>query len=99
MFNLFKRAIKGTFRMFNLDVKKIPLSEKNKFIWLKQMNIKTVFDIGANIGQFAKQIHNTLPDANIYSFEPLKDCFEQLQKTMGGINNSKVFNFALGDEV
>lgn len=99
MINLLKKVIKETFRLFNLDVKKIQLAEKNKFSWLKQMRIRTVFDIGANIGQFVKQIHNILPEANIYSFEPIKDCFEQLQKTMGSTMNFRVFNCALGDKV
>src|SRR5574341_618455 len=99
MNDFLKKVIRGTFRRFNLDVKKIQLWEKNKFSWLKQMRIRTVFDIGANIGQFAKQIRNTLPEANIYSFEPIKDCFEQLQKTMGSTMNFRVFNCALGDKV
>ena len=31
--------------------------------------IKTVIDVGANVGQFATAIMNVLPDANVYSLD------------------------------
>ncbi|GAF99123.1 unnamed protein product, partial [marine sediment metagenome] len=65
--------------------------------WLKELNIQTVFDIGANTGQFASMIHNVLPEALIYSFEPLEDCYRQLCTNMRGASKFKAFNFALGD--
>ena len=66
--------------------------------WLKQLNIRTVLDVGANTGQFATQIHKTLPGAMIYAFEPLKDCYEQLVERMKNVPNFKAFQFALGKE-
>lgn len=66
-------------------------------LW-KDLNIKTVLDIGANTGQFAKQIREQIPEAQIYSFEPLKDCFEILQKTFKKDSRFKAFNFALGEK-
>ena len=71
---------------------------KKIFNWLKQLNIRTVLDIGANTGQFAAQIHKTLPDAMIYAFEPLKDCHEQLIERMKNASKFKAFQFALGNE-
>jgi FkbM family methyltransferase len=65
--------------------------------WLLNSNIKTVFDVGANTGQFARAIHEVLPKAFIYSFEPLPDCSMQLQKTMANIENFRAFNAALGE--
>jgi len=62
--------------------------------WIKNQNIKTVLDIGANVGQFVKEIRERLSEAQIYSFEPLKECFEKLLK----IDGLKAFNFALGDK-
>jgi FkbM family methyltransferase len=66
--------------------------------WVKNMGINTVLDIGANEGQFAKKISNTLPTAQIVCFEPLKDPFEKLKKNFAGRDNFKFFNFALGNE-
>ena len=66
--------------------------------WLKGMNIRTVLDIGANTGQFASQFHRLLPDARLYSFEPLEDCYNALLKRMGRVSKFQAFNFALGDK-
>ena len=55
--------------------------------WLLQANINTVFDIGANVGQFAILIHEVLPTARLYSFEPLENCYEELKKRMKEVNN------------
>ncbi|GAH79987.1 unnamed protein product, partial [marine sediment metagenome] len=61
------------------------------------MSIRTVLDIGANTGQFASQFQRLLPDARLYSFEPLEDCYNELLKRMGHIPKFRAFNFALGD--
>ncbi|MGH2523375.1 MAG: FkbM family methyltransferase, partial [Anaerolineales bacterium] len=64
--------------------------------WLKQAGIHSVIDVGANTGQFARMIHDALPEATIYAFEPLPDCFEALVRQMGGVKNFKAYNVALG---
>ena len=57
-----------------------------------------MLDIGANTGQSASQFHRLLPDARLYSFEPLEDCYKALLKRMGHIPKFRAFNFALGDK-
>jgi len=91
-----KKIIKTGFRLFGLDIRRIPQFEP--YEWLKGMNIRTILDIGANTGQFASQIHRVLPDATIYSFEPLEDCYNELLKRMGHITKFRGFNFALGEK-
>lgn len=71
---------------------------KNRhFKWLQDFEIKTVIDIGANYGQFALMINQIIPDADIYSFEPVYDSFKKLTENVKHIRNIKCFNFALGD--
>lgn len=65
--------------------------------WLTNAGINTVFDIGAYTGRFASIIHEILPSAMIYSFEPLKDCYEELKKRMAKVSGFRAFNIALGD--
>jgi FkbM family methyltransferase len=67
------------------------------FQFIKNENIKTIFDIGANIGQFAKEARDKLPQATIYSFEPLRECFDKLNINMAGDENFRSFSFALGE--
>ena len=66
--------------------------------WLGSLPIRTVFDIGANAGQFAAEIRSLLPEAFIYSFEPLRDAHASLVSRMGGDERFRAFNFALGAE-
>jgi FkbM family methyltransferase len=66
-------------------------------LW-RSLGIRTVLDIGANVGQFSKEIRRLLPEAKIYSFEPLKECFDKLNSLMLNDKNFKSFNFALGDK-
>ncbi len=65
--------------------------------WLLNSGIRTVFDVGANTGQFARVIHEVLPEAYIYSFEPLSDCFVELQRAMGRAKIFRAFNTALAE--
>ncbi len=68
-----------------------------KYLWLKEFNIKSILDVGANEGQFALDIYKTLRDAKIYSFEPLSMTYSILKKNISPNRNMKAFNFALGD--
>ncbi len=66
--------------------------------WLRRFPIRTVLDIGANVGQFASQIREVFPEAFIYSFEPLRDAHRSLVSEMRGDKRFRAFNFALGAE-
>lgn len=65
--------------------------------WLFNADIYTIFDVGANTGQFARAIHEILPEAYIYAFEPLSDCFTALQRAMRRVKHFQAFNTALGE--
>lgn len=66
--------------------------------WLLEMNIRTVLDIGANTGQFARLIHAALPEAAIISFEPLPDCYEILRQALPAESGFQALNCAIGDQ-
>ncbi|CAN5172890.1 hypothetical protein BH09BAC5_BH09BAC5_27870 [soil metagenome] len=72
--------------------------EEDKYKWIQNMNINTVLDVGAWKGDSARQFSELFPTAKIFSFEPLRDCFERLQALEKNIQNLKTFNFALGDK-
>jgi FkbM family methyltransferase len=65
--------------------------------WLKKLEISTVLDIGSNIGQFAISFNSAMPKAKIFSFEPIPECFRELQKNIENIPNITAFNIGLGD--
>jgi FkbM family methyltransferase len=64
--------------------------------WVETLDIKTLVDVGANTGQFARHFRNLRPECMIYSFEPLRDCFDELQRSMEG-PRFEAFNVALGE--
>lgn len=98
IFNFFAtnmiKFVQGIFRKFNIDIKLIR-PENNT--WLLKRNIKVILDVGANVGQFAERFHAIIPDAKIYSFEPIKGCFDELKANTAGLN-IEVFNIALGEK-
>ncbi|MGB4843861.1 MAG: FkbM family methyltransferase [Ferruginibacter sp.] len=65
--------------------------------WLKEMGINTVLDIGANEGQFALMIRKLMPQATIYSFEPIPHCYEKLKTNFKNDKSFGAFNIACGD--
>lgn len=62
----------------------------------KKINI--VIDVGANKGQFARLIRNRVGfKGQIYSFEPIPELYEKLEKMAKKDPNWKVYNMALGE--
>ncbi|MBI3006521.1 MAG: FkbM family methyltransferase [Ignavibacteriales bacterium] len=71
---------------------------RGKYSWLQEMDIATVLDIGANTGAFAEMMRQILPQAMIYSFEPLESCYKQLISKAPVLRPMQCFQFALGQE-
>lgn len=67
-----------------------------EYKWLQDSNIKTVLDVGANEGQFAKFIYTILPHSQIYSFEPLPRPFAKLEILKKEIPSLQCYQFAIG---
>lgn len=57
----------------------------------------TLFDIGANVGNYSQMMHEVFPSAIIYAFEPNEAAFQKLKLN---INNSTInsFNIGMGSE-
>lgn len=62
-------------------------------------NIRVVFDVGANVGQSASAYRKEFPNAEIYSFEPVADTFQQLAANISGTNGVHVFQIGFGNQV
>jgi len=68
---------------------------------LKSMGIEpqSIFDIGANEGQFAIGASSVFPQAKIYSYEPGSAAFERLRKAFSGMARVDLNKVAVGKEV
>ena len=71
---------------------------KRRLKIIKHFEIDLLFDIGANVGQYAKKMRNLGYNKKIISFEPLKADFEILKRTASRDKYWLVYNYALGDE-
>ena len=92
---ILKMLVRGLGRVFRVDIKRINPADIN-YTWLEREHIRTVFDIGANIGRFAKRIRKILPETKVYSFEPLESCYLKLISSMKDVSKFQAFNYALG---
>jgi FkbM family methyltransferase len=66
--------------------------------WLTGLGIRTVLDIGANVGRFAITARKLFPEAHIYAFEPLPDCLAKAKQVMHGDPRFTPVNVGLGLE-
>lgn len=59
----------------------------------------TIFDVGANIGNYSKMIKDIFKDkAKVFAFEPSKKTFQKLLQNTNHLSNITCFNFGFGNE-
>jgi FkbM family methyltransferase len=95
-----KSYIKSGLNVIGLDVIRQKNSPNQTLLGLKARPIRTVIDVGANVGQFAKYISGFFPSATLYCFEPLSEPFEELE-AWANTQKGRVIpiNLALGDKI
>jgi len=68
--------------------------------FLSKLNFNTendvIFDVGANVGNYAIHLRKLFPKSKIYSFEPHPRIFEHLKENCK--EGFDIYNFGLGDE-
>lgn len=72
---MFKSVVKKTFNIFGLELSKVTTPLPPPAL---HHNIDIIFDVGANIGQYAKLARNKGFKGRIVSFEPLPDAHQKL---------------------
>lgn len=65
---------------------------------LERFDLRTVVDVGANVGQYAQQLRAAGFAGDIWSFEPLPEASAQLDKAARNDPGWRVQNVALGNE-
>lgn len=104
MLNVFQKIVNASKflkkpHLFKLRKYGFELEKYEAFMspFFQNFNIETILDIGANTGQLAITLRCAFPNAQIYSFEPLPNCYAQLVENMRRFKNFQAFNIALGE--
>jgi FkbM family methyltransferase len=80
------------------DLKRHPEYDlRRKLKLLKTFQINTVFDVGANVGQYGSLLRNIKFEGRIVSFEPLSSAYQKLVAASRQDKNWETENIAIGD--
>jgi FkbM family methyltransferase len=84
---------------FGLEMTRLRNTPKYSLLGLAALPVKTVIDIGANRGFFARDLMKLFPEARFYCFEPLPQVFAELKLWADSLPAGKVqaWNVALGN--
>jgi FkbM family methyltransferase len=91
-------ALRGLFRAAGLHVERLERRPEETLMDVGALGVRTVIDVGANRGQFARRARALFPDARVLCFEPQPDAADELEawaRTQGGA--VACFRTALGD--
>lgn len=91
-----RNIVRQLLRLGDIQISRLSRSPEKTLLGLKNYPIRTVLDIGANLGQFAQFIQAHFGEADIFSFEPIPDTFAALKKR--NIPRVTPIQLALGQE-
>lgn len=93
--NQFARTV---LRAVGYDLLRNKHSPAVNLLGLRNYPIRSIVDLGANRGQFARQMREEFPDAHVYCFEPLPSAYAELSAWARSQNGAvSTHNVAVGD--
>jgi FkbM family methyltransferase len=95
-----KRLVKHLLRKRGFEIRRYTDNKEgqNLIKLLKSQSINTVFDVGANVGQYSTRLRTLGFKGWIHSFEPLPDAYSYLQRLALKDDKWYAYNLALGSE-
>ncbi len=92
-----KRMVKSMFSAAGFHLERNSQNPQYTLMGLKNLQLRSIVDVGANTGQFAREFRTHFPDASFYCFEPLPEPYAKLAAWAAGESNVRTFNCALGE--
>ena len=104
-----RRWVRASFLRLGWDVRRVQSIERirwqryhdemfEQWRFMKNYGFRSILDIGANTGVWATFAREILPEAKIYSFEPLAECYAELFAQQAKLQPAEAFHCALGEE-
>ena len=92
-----KRLLQHIINMIGYETHKYPGGElRRRKNVIAHYQINKVFDVGANIGQFGKELRRVGFSGDILSFEPMGDVYQKLVARAAKDDTWQTFNHAMG---
>lgn len=93
------KTIKKSAHSIGFDIVRRKNCPSLTLLGLKTLPFRTIIDVGANTGQFAREILEIFPQAKLYCFEPLPNPYFALSRWAKKQKGKVVpFNLAIGDK-
>jgi len=93
-----KNTIRDVINLTGFDLVRLSNSPRKTLLGMASYNFQSVIDIGANEGQFAKEISKFFPHASLFCFEPLEAPFRTLSEWASKQGERvRCYNMALGE--
>ncbi len=92
-----KSTLKNMAEGLGLHVTRQSQNPMQTLLGLRAIPFRSIFDVGANEGQFARFARGVFPQATLYCFEPTPQAYEKLANWAEADGNVVAANLALGD--
>lgn len=89
--------VKSALRTAGIDVRRYRPAERRRAALMERVGIRTVLDVGANVGQYGREIRAAGFRGRIVSVEPLDDAFRQLSLASASDDRWTCVNVAASD--
>jgi FkbM family methyltransferase len=100
---MLKRALRGVLGRFGLELLRTDAPGRfvDPFAELKHLGrpVRTIFDVGANVGDVSRRLARDHPAAAIHAFEPVPTTFATLSRNVADTPNIRAHRLALGADV
>jgi FkbM family methyltransferase len=97
MWRSVKKAVNRSLRSLGYRVVPVQDPMAIQASLLKDRTVRTIFDVGANVGQTIGAYRRRFPEATIHAFEPHPGCFEALGARFAGDRQVRLIHTAVGD--
>jgi FkbM family methyltransferase len=95
-----KRVGQAALALCDLKVTRVSGDPRATLLGLRSLPIRTVIDVGANVGQFASEMRHVFPMAEIHAFEPLPETLRRLEQwALAQEGHVHVYPCALGADL
>jgi FkbM family methyltransferase len=93
-----RSAIRQLLRPTGFDLIRLYRLPRSTFLGLRHRSVRTIVDVGANRGQFAREALTLFPNARLVCFEPLPNAFGDLEQLATRVpNRITPVNAAVGE--